>query len=1425
MAVVTAFALGATAVPFAEGATPASSASSATPPGPGASGDTHQAGNSGKQAGSPGKQAGKSGKSASGTVDATARAVQNALRKAKRTGKAVAVDALTTQSTETVALPNGRTLSTRTHTQNVRAKRDGRWRSLDPTLVAGPGNTVVPRTTSSALELSGGGTGPLATITTADGKRFAISAPWALPEPSLDGATATYASVLPGVDLKMTALADGGWREIVVVRTAKAAADPRLKQLRFPVRTTGLDLSADASGNIVLKDKRGQARMRAPKPYQWDSTYKAPPAAKALKKTHNAAPSKGPTAPAAVRSSAEGPGHGAKVSAMKVVATKDALVLTPDQKTLGKGTGPWFLDPVVSTEAKRQKNAEVQENFPNQVNVNSQSALSVGYCGYSDCDGYGRYRAYFQLGIPSVLYSDGSRTTARISRATLLAKVLNSRAPATDKPIGLWDVGSLADDASWAKQPCGTGSTMAGCNKVGSASIVGDGTISYDVTSWIQKAADGKWSNWTVGFAPENEYEKYYRHDLDADPVVSIEYDIAPTVWNPRTSPTPGFAGTGNYNDCQTPGGSNPWYNPGWVGANQYIKLRAATWSPIGYNALTTTFHMWDDNDSGFNQYNNVGPTGSYGDVEYWSGSLTDGHQYGWAAAVSDGWLNSPATQSCYFRVDKTPPAVTLSSTDFPRSGTLNVVPKLKVNQEGTFKVAVTDPAPGNGLHASGAACVRWTTDPTPTTGWKCTDAGVVAGTGGTFKYTPRRWGTNTIFAQAMDNAGNYSQPFPYTFYAPWDPSAGTSNPGDLTGDGRGDILLPDKAGNLRSLSADTDPTTGEAAPIGLAPQWASWADADITHRGALRSMPSDDVFAHSLTNPALKGNLYLYVNNGEGRLPTYTTLSKPTTWAGLDGARLTTAPAGWVSDWSEATQILALGAAKAPLSGSDGESETDRTSLLAVERGNLWLYRSDAINSLRAEAVLVSATGTWDDYELINPGSASGEPQPTLWTRSRADGTIRSYAIKTGADGRLNLSALATPTGGTTILTGITTDAYPKIGSVGDVNKDGLADLWAVNKSDGTLKFWRGKNGGTGTKPGTVTGFETDAATLGDADAPVDRMRLAAATGGKTPDAYGKFAGVVKGGVTFTDDTVNGAPAKVATFNGSDGAIESEGRKIDTTQSFSLTVWAKPSAVDGVVVSQDGTQNSGFMVWPSLQSNGNVVWRLGMANADSGAWAFDTTNVENSSARVQLGTWYKLSVSYNATTGQLALYVNDALAATGTHATKKSSTGTLVLGRYKRQGVTQNYFKGSLTDVVIHEGSLDPASVAGNIATDVTQSVCLDVAGSASADGANVQAYTCGTGVSQTWKSAPDGTLRAWGRCLDAPGTGPWPNGHQLQLFTCNTGDNQKWIVRADGSIQNKASGRCLDLPNGATANGTRAQIWDCTGSRPQRWHTVPVR
>ncbi|MFC9488699.1 hypothetical protein ACFTZM_21765, partial [Streptomyces hydrogenans] len=116
------------------------------------------------------------------------RAALAARAEAKRTGRAVVVDALTTDRSRTLANPDG-TLTTTDHARAVRAKRGKAWADLDTTLARNADGSISPRVTSNSLTVSGGGSGPLASIATSDGTRLDVSAPFPLPAPTLDGDT------------------------------------------------------------------------------------------------------------------------------------------------------------------------------------------------------------------------------------------------------------------------------------------------------------------------------------------------------------------------------------------------------------------------------------------------------------------------------------------------------------------------------------------------------------------------------------------------------------------------------------------------------------------------------------------------------------------------------------------------------------------------------------------------------------------------------------------------------------------------------------------------------------------------------------------------------------------------------------------------------------------------------------------------------------------------------------------------------------------------------------------------------------------------------------------------------------------------------------------------------------------------------------
>ncbi|MFF3598126.1 lectin [Kitasatospora indigofera] len=116
----------------------------------------------------------------------------------------------------------------------------------------------------------------------------------------------------------------------------------------------------------------------------------------------------------------------------------------------------------------------------------------------------------------------------------------------------------------------------------------------------------------------------------------------------------------------------------------------------------------------------------------------------------------------------------------------------------------------------------------------------------------------------------------------------------------------------------------------------------------------------------------------------------------------------------------------------------------------------------------------------------------------------------------------------------------------------------------------------------------------------------------------------------------------------------------------------------------------------------------------------------------------------------------------------------------------------------------------------------CLDVAAAATADGTQVQLWTCNATNAQQWTVRTDGTFRALGKCLDVSGGGA-ADGTKVQLWTCNGTGAQRWTPTTAGELRNPQSGKCLDVTGGNTADATKVQLWTCNGGTAQKW-TLPA-
>ncbi|MGC4758272.1 PQQ-dependent sugar dehydrogenase [Micromonospora trifolii] len=115
----------------------------------------------------------------------------------------------------------------------------------------------------------------------------------------------------------------------------------------------------------------------------------------------------------------------------------------------------------------------------------------------------------------------------------------------------------------------------------------------------------------------------------------------------------------------------------------------------------------------------------------------------------------------------------------------------------------------------------------------------------------------------------------------------------------------------------------------------------------------------------------------------------------------------------------------------------------------------------------------------------------------------------------------------------------------------------------------------------------------------------------------------------------------------------------------------------------------------------------------------------------------------------------------------------------------------------------------------------CLDVRSAATADGTQIQIYTCNGSTAQTWAVTPNSTIKSLGKCLDVSG-GATADGTKIQLWTCNGTAAQNWAAQADGTLRNTSSGKCLDVSGSSSADSTVVHLWTCTAAANQKW-TLP--
>ncbi|WP_407986278.1 ricin-type beta-trefoil lectin domain protein [Kitasatospora sp. CMC57] len=1364
-----------------------------------------------------------------------------AIAEAKRTGKDVPIPALTDEYSTSVATPAGKIR----RDQNLEAQRtrraDGSWAALDDTLVRGADGSLSPVAASEKLVISGGGTGPLATMTTKDGKQLAVGSPFpgALPAPVVSGNSALFTSVAPDVDLKVTATKFGGYTTVLVLHTPAAAANPAVRALSFPTVSKGLELSSAADGDLRATSG-GEIVFTAPTPKMWSAAAPAATSGSVAAMSLNSVAGTR-SAPASdalgtgqqtpdVPSSTDGPGSTATVADVPASASADAkgvgvIRLSPSPELLdGANTSyPIYVDPVWSNDARgKSHHAWVMQAHTTAGNFDRTGSLprdhpGVGYNGWESP--YGIERSLYEFNL------NGYLSTTVINYANLHISQTSSSdfSCTTGYPLSLYRAAAFTDTVNWNNYT--TYEYVDGKSSVpgnGQSGCPGELGIDFNVTAPMRNALAN--TGTPLAFAlvgKEGTGDRNALKRFSYTAILSTEYDHVPlTPTDPQALPSPQRVTAPNTDACW----NAPLSEYGWVtGTGTTLTSVVSSYNQA---QLTEFVNIWDNALAGApsvsNGWSGFVPSGSRASYTVPQGTLKDGHNYGWQTQGDDGILRGPGGPVCHFAVDTTPPIAAFGtftdpSTQFPPAGNGQTT-NLRLGDTGHIPFTASDPNP-SGLLASGLACVRWSYDPQMATHEQ------VCGSNGTplnvteITTKPTHWGTNILYAQVYDNAGNISQTLSYAFYVPWAP--GPVAFGDTTGDARPDILVPDTAGNLVTHGRATDPgntnvpPTGTAAPAAQAPEGKTWNAFHITHRGSRDpGNNADDLFVHRDSGD----ELHYYPNNkadpGHFPLGAATTLDRPN----CTGTAAACTGYHQDSTWEYTSQITPIGSTSTTRTPSG--KFTDATGILTVESGSLWYYPPKNAVSLRAPVLV--ATGGWDNRDLMVPGNTLNigtDTAPALWARDRSTGSVFQYALTTAARsdalGDFTVVTAVTTSPATPIGSGFTTTAFPTVGADGDQTDDGVPDLWALDAT-GNLHVWPG----VATNK-AVTGLTNDHY-RGDTRAPTAQWKLNDTANSTSAASNPTTYNATNTNVTFGNDTVDGRSTNVATFNSSDSALATTGPVVDTRKSFTISTWAKSTTAGGIIASQNLTHASSFILW-SEGTGGGKAWRFALATADDDSWPYDFTNTTNSSALVQVGKWTQLTASYNATTGQMSLYVDGTLAGSNYHnaTTSPAPSGKFVMGRYQYPDPLMVSFKGSISNLAVYDGA-SATTASTTVIRHAASNNCLDIPGNDTAQG--VWLYTCNNSPAQQFTLNPaNGTISAGGKCLDITGGGT-ANGTGISLWTCTPGAwNQTWLPRPDGSLYNPGSKRCLDLPGNNTTAGTRLTIYDCNTTPAQTW-SIPT-
>lgn len=1180
------------------------------------------------------------GAAAASTTQAQTDAAASA--QARSTGSAVPIAADTTPTQTLTANPDG-SFTLDQSVEPIRKRTAGAWKPLDPTLVLNSDGSVSPAVTTSQLTLSGGGSGPLAVMKTL-GRSLDLTLPVTLPAPALSGDTATYADVIPGVDLKVMADPQGGFSDVLVVKTAAAAASAGLKNLNtLAAQASGVSLATDTAGNITADDPTGATVFSAPAPLMWDSAT-PPPTTPAQARSAGAATAPGGSGEP-VNSTPSAPGVAAHTAPVDSAYSNGAITLTPDPALLtGSSTVyPVYIDPSYGAGGNLQEWTYV-DSYRSDTSfwrTSDTVGLRVGRQGW-DLPYY-TGRAFAQLSVDSRL------TGAVIDQSHFYATETYS-ASCTAEPVELWTTGGISSATTWNHQP--SWNTRIDTQNVahGWSASCPTASVGFDTSSAMADIALHPKPSITLGLRASDESDilgwKKFDH---ATMSMSTTYDRRPnTPSSPHTSPATNCTGA-----TTTVG-------------NGDVVLYATVSDPDG-GALSATFRAWETNASSI--------TVASGTVSATSGTTapllirkatlagkagSSIMKVSWNVTVSDGSLSSlsPST-TCTFNFDSSVPgAPDVTDSTGASCGDSASTAAYTVGASAAFTIhPATGPAPSSYLYQlNGAAPVSTTKT--------------------TFSVKPTR-GTDTLTVTALSAGGNIGDTAACTITAA---APATAADGDLNGDNIADLLTVGHQNGLPPglwLSpgqAGTGHTQGNGQILATGANIGAAGTGLDTHGTASDWNGTQAITGHFATGAGFNDVLDYNPTTGAGHI----------LFGSGDGSPLTPISGDQVDIPGDAFTVAGVHATQIASAGNlfntaNGNNTTGFPDLILKVGGTLYLQPAyptpGAYNSADGAQDLSDTSPTGSDWTgwTITTSLVSG--LPALF--ARADNGSGIYYYSPADLQNLALGNHVTPVQAATLW--YTAAQMPTL-QAADINTDGTPDIWTTDPSGiASSLYFNGTTFSATTQADQKIVADSHHWVLNDA---TSGNATTAADNATTPLP---LAGAGTGPRWDDGDLFN----PHLNLDGTSSAMMIANNALSASADFSVSVWAKPAVLGGVVLSQDGVHTSGFLVYTDTTTK---TWAFCMAQADTTTTTRDCVH----GGAVHLGAWSHITATYNATTHRMALYADGIETNLATHTPVTGFTGHFTIGRQLLAGTYQSYFNGSLANAEVWAGTtLSPDQVA----------------------------------------------------------------------------------------------------------------------------------